>query len=133
MCYFLHSGREGTIYFDTTPVADVRGDTDGDYETTFAIPLGASPGPHTVSLRFANGGEIGAVDFVVSVTRSCAGDCNHDGVVTITELMTGVLIELGARSPDACPALICCEACPIPASIDCLVTAVTNALTGCPR
>jgi hypothetical protein len=33
----------------------------------------------------------------------CVGDCNHDGIVTIDELIRGVNIGLGTLPLDACP------------------------------
>ncbi len=60
----------------------------------------------------------------------CAGDCDGDGQVTITELITATGIALGSTHPDACrPAA--CGAPPV-VTVTCLVRAVATALTGCP-
>jgi photosystem II stability/assembly factor-like uncharacterized protein len=49
-CYGLHSGRGGEIYFDDTRLGAVRGDTGGDYEAGFVVPVDALPGRHVVRL-----------------------------------------------------------------------------------
>ncbi len=61
--------------------------------------------------------------------RTCPGDCNRDGQVTIDELLTGVSIVLGTGSVCAC--------IPFDAShdgavtVDEILTAVNEALEGC--
>ena len=64
----------------------------------------------------------------VATPSPCVGDCNGDGLITINELITGVLVELGDSPLDACPA-IDCEVDLL--SINCVVLAVDNALYGC--
>jgi hypothetical protein len=64
-----------------------------------------------------------------SETSCCVGDCNGDGVVTITELILSVNIELNGDRNDACPALDCNAG---PLLINCLIVAVSDALHGCP-
>jgi hypothetical protein len=59
----------------------------------------------------------------------CVGDCNGDHVVSINELITGVLIALGSNHLDACPAIACGGDL---VAIDCLIRAVNDALNGCP-
>ncbi|MGH3430967.1 MAG: hypothetical protein ACRDQZ_25915 [Mycobacteriales bacterium] len=49
--------------------------------------------------------------------------------MTISELITGVLVDLGVSPFDACPAINCDTGPPI--AISCLVLAVNNALNGC--
>lgn len=126
-CYFLHSGREGLIYFDAAPVADVRGDTEGEYETPFTVPAAASRGAHAVTLRFPDGSEIGATSF--EVTAACVGDCNGDAAVTVDELVTGLNVVLGRAAADACPAFACNGSAQV--TVNCLVTGVDNLLRGC--
>ncbi len=58
----------------------------------------------------------------------CVGDCDTSKVVTVDELITAVDIALGRTSPEACPAFNGARA----VSIADLVTAVANALHGCP-
>lgn len=48
VCYFLHSGRHADVYFDTTIVGAVTGDTLGAYQLTFAVPGDALPGWHRI-------------------------------------------------------------------------------------
>lgn len=49
-CYFIHSGQAGSIYFDSTLVGTVRGDTIGNYDLAFTVPSEAIPGFHQVRL-----------------------------------------------------------------------------------
>ena len=133
-CYFIHSGREATIYFDLEPVATVRGDTGGAYQTTFTVPATAAEGPHLVSLR-AGSSQYGAVTFDVvpfcTGACVCTGDCDGDGAVRVEELIRMVIIALhGDTSGGACPDVV--EWCVGPAvDISCLVEAVNHALQGC--
>jgi hypothetical protein len=64
---------------------------------------------------------------------ACVGDCNGDGRVTVPELILGINIALGTTELSACSAF---EAMACPPSTVCiagLLTAVQNALTGCPN
>src|SRR5262249_4640873 len=61
----------------------------------------------------------------------CVGDCNHDGDVSIAELITGVNIALGVLALSACPEFDRNRDGKV--SIDELTTAVKNALMGCPK
>jgi hypothetical protein len=70
---------------------------------------------------------------------TCIGDCDGNGSVDVSDLITGVNIVLGALPLSACPAFKCLSDCgPGPIAItpvvdvSCLVQAVNNALTGCP-
>ena len=76
-----------------------------------------------------------------ALPRTCIGDCDDGGVVTIDELILGVNIALGSANFSACRAFDCnsdCHPGPAPvtpiASVDvaCLIRAVNNALDGCP-
>jgi hypothetical protein len=96
----VHSGREVTIYFDDLLAADVRGDTDGNYEASFKVPLTASVGPHVVSASLQ--GEIGKATF--TVIPRCIGDCGGSGAVSISDLILGVNIALGQQLVSACTA-----------------------------
>ena len=69
----------------------------------------------------------------VAVPRAdakCAGDCGADGVVTVSELITGVNIALGSAALDACPAFDSSGDGTV--AINELIAAVNAALTGCP-
>jgi hypothetical protein len=67
---------------------------------------------------------------VTPLAGVCAGDCNGDGQVTISELVLAVNIALGSRPVADC----------LPAdrnsngtvTIEELITAVNNALSDCP-
>ncbi len=60
---------------------------------------------------------------------SCAGDCDGGGTVTVDELLTGVNIALGVRSPSDCESFDSDRSGTV--TIDELLTAVNNALFGC--
>ena len=60
----------------------------------------------------------------------CAGDCNGDGSVVVSELVTAVRIALGIDGLERCAAADCRGAQTV--SVDCLVGAVGAALRGCP-
>lgn len=58
---------------------------------------------------------------------SCPGDCDGDGAVSISELISLLNIALGAQPCDVCP-----SACDLePISIDVVIAAVNSALSGC--
>lgn len=63
----------------------------------------------------------------------CVGDCNADSAVTVDEIVRMVNIALnGETSPSSCPGIAqWCDSVP-PVEINCVVTAVHNALNGCP-
>ncbi|HSP97579.1 MAG TPA: hypothetical protein VL049_10095 [Candidatus Dormibacteraeota bacterium] len=58
----------------------------------------------------------------------CVGDCDGDGAVAINELIVMINIALGNASADSCTAL--CSDNTV--DISCLISAVNDALGGCP-
>lgn len=60
----------------------------------------------------------------------CPGDCDHNGVVTVAELVTGINIALGSQPLSDCPAFDCNGTSSV--TVDCVVTAIDAALDGCP-
>lgn len=62
--------------------------------------------------------------------RSCVGNCNGDGEVTVDEIIKGVNIALGSLSIDACPSFDVNGNGEV--EINELIIAVNNALNGCP-
>lgn len=62
---------------------------------------------------------------------SCAGDCDNNGSVTISELVRGVNIALGNTAVEQCPAMDRNGNGAV--AINELVGAVGNALNGCPE
>ncbi len=65
-----------------------------------------------------------------SVTPAvCVGDCNHDGAVTVDELVTGVNMALGGLPLDQCPVFDADGNGEV--TIDEILRAVNNALNGC--
>lgn len=69
-----------------------------------------------------------ARDPLPSAARTCGGDCDGDGAVTVNEVVTAVTIVLGGGSLDACPAILTGGGRPGVAE---LVAAVGNALCAC--
>jgi len=68
----------------------------------------------------------GITVIVVDWPRPCPGDCDGDHSVTVDELITGVAIAMDQIPADACGALL------EPVNVASVVTAVSNALYGCP-
>jgi hypothetical protein len=64
-----------------------------------------------------------------SPTPPCAGDCNRDDRVTISELVLGTSIALGSADLSTCSEFDCRATASVP--IDCLTRAVRAALHGC--
>src|SRR5215468_2793082 len=60
---------------------------------------------------------------------SCVGDCDGDGSVIISELITMVTIALGSADASACPGAHCENDV---LDVACIVRAVQPALFGCP-
>ena len=63
-------------------------------------------------------------------SSACVGDCNHDGAVTVDELVTGINIVLGAVPLSTCATFD--TAADGQVSVDEIVIAVNHALDGCP-
>jgi hypothetical protein len=128
-CYPIHSGRSGFIFFDDILVAEVRGDTPGDYSASFQIPVDTAIGVHRLSMRYSKDvpSDIVSVPFVV--LPFCRGDCDGDGVVTVSELIRGVAIALGRLPLSACADLDVDGGGTI--DIDELILAVADAQSGC--
>jgi len=61
---------------------------------------------------------------------ACVGDCEHDGAVTIDEIITGVNIALENLTVNACPAFDANRDGAV--TINEIITAVNNALNACP-
>jgi len=59
----------------------------------------------------------------------CTGDCRLDGAVTVDDLVAGVAVALGTRPLDVCPSFGTGQ--DHRATIDELIAAVRNALSGC--
>lgn len=66
----------------------------------------------------------------VAVGVVCDGDCGGDGKITVDELVNGINIILGTKSPEACLSLDAGRNGAV--EINELVGAVTRALHGCP-
>src|SRR5260221_9289588 len=75
----------------------------------------------------------GALAVLVAVasparSQTCVGDCDQNGVVTITDLLLGVNIVLGEKPVSACPAFENSEG---KVDMPQLIKGVNNALEGC--
>lgn len=110
------------------------------YTCAARIAATALPGtyPLTNNLTLAFGADAKPLDHVsgtdgaVTVSligRPCVGDCNHDGIVTIDELIAGVTVALGNQAPTDCPAMDANGDGTI--TIDEIIAAVGNALGAC--
>jgi hypothetical protein len=62
---------------------------------------------------------------------SCVGDCNHDGEVTVDELVKGVNIALEQADLETCPSFDVDHSGTV--TINELIIAVNNLLTACPQ
>jgi hypothetical protein len=71
-----------------------------------------------------------AVASATATPPACIGDCNGNMRVTIDELLRGVRISLGEGPVSLCPAVDRNGSGEV--TVDELVTAVDNALRGCP-
>ncbi len=61
--------------------------------------------------------------------RPCVSDCNHDGVVTVDEVITSLVIALEIRSVDACPSSDVNRDSTV--TIDEVIAATNSVLSGC--
>lgn len=122
-CGALGGSEPVTVYFDDELVASVTTGPFGNFTADFAVPRLATAGPHRVRVFTEPDAEIASSQVVV--TDACGGDCNRDGAVTIDEVLRGVALALGTG------ALPCPAYGAAPVTIDLLVGAVNNALSGC--
>src|SRR5262245_30895555 len=65
-----------------------------------------------------------------AVTTACTGDCDHDGQVSIAELMTGVGLVIDPASTGTCPAFDADRSGAV--LVYEVIAAVRNALDSCP-
>lgn len=111
-------------------------------EWVFDVLADAAPGvfPLALTLNQASNGPLnvplalsaGTLTIAAVVSpAACRGDCDEDGVVSVSELIRGVNVALGMSPASTCP--------PMDRNgdqvvmIDELVEATTNALTRCPE
>jgi len=127
-CYFVHSGRRGTVYFDNTQVGTVVGDTAGSYRGTLTIPSDAAVGTHLIHIASPRDFATASFD-VVPLAATCVGDCNGDATVGIDDLLQAVSVAFGDAAPSSCASVDANGDGTV--SIDELLTAVQRALDGC--
>jgi hypothetical protein len=123
-----------------TPVGDIPVRVFGDIDGSAAKPqFGAflSVGDQAAIDQTGDDEDRSQVEFAdgtvgVVVITGCTGDCDQSGVVDVSELVMGINIALDQAALSQCIAL---ETTPTDGvvAIDELVTAVNNALTGCPE
>lgn len=68
--------------------------------------------------------------FVPLPAIACVGDCETRGVVTVSDIVRGISIALGEAEPATCDAMDVTGDGQV--TIDEILTALTNALQGCP-
>jgi len=73
--------------------------------------------------------DVSQVAITGTAVQSCVGDCNNSSDVTVAEVVTMVNITLGSGDPSTCPAG---DADDNGVQITEIITAVNNALGGCP-
>jgi len=127
-CYFVHSGRRGTVYFDSTQVGTVVGDTAGNYSGTLSIPTDAVVGTHQIHIVSPRDIATGSFE-VTTPPATCAGDCNGDAVVSIDDLLQAVTVAFGDAPPSSCASVDVNGDGTV--SINELLGAVRRALDGC--
>jgi hypothetical protein len=127
-CYFVHSGRRGTVYFDNTQVGTIVGDTLGNYSGTLSVPGDAAIGTHLIHVVSPR--DIAASSFeVTALPTTCAGDCNGDATVSIDDLLQAVSVAFGDAAPSNCTSVDVNGDGMV--SINELLGAVQRALDGC--
>jgi hypothetical protein len=106
-------------------------------EITFTLRFDAAAAGYTYLVDAAATDDAGdGQDFytvgTVSVASplSCSGDCSHDGMVSVDELVTGVSIALGAADASRCPDIDLDGNGTV--EVNEIVAAIDEALEGCP-
>lgn len=104
------------------------------YRCTVAVDGAAPLGEHPVAIRNAAGADDAGADLSAlgrggSIEVICAGDCNGDGRVAISELLRGVNISLASAPASVCPVFDADGSGDI--AINEIVQAVSSALRGC--
>ena len=103
------------VGFRESDVAEFEG-AETESETHHGhLPLQANPIPHVN---------------IVDTPSTCVGDCTNEDQVTIDELLTLVIIALGEADISTCSAGIASGVAEV--TVDQILTAVNNALSGCP-
>ena len=127
-CSLVRSGRRGTVYFDSTQMGTVVGDTAGNYSGTLSIPSDAAIGSHLIHV--ASPRDIAASSFEVTAPpATCAGDCNGDALVSIDDLLQAVSVAFGDAPRNSCASVDADGNGAV--SINELLAAVQHALDGC--
>jgi hypothetical protein len=127
-CYLVHSGRSGTVYFDSTKVGTAVGDTAGNYSGTLSIPSDAAVGTHLIHV--ASPRDIAASSFEVTPPPAgCTGDCNSDAQVSLDDLLQAVTVAFGDAPVGSCASVDANGDGTV--SINELLSAVQRALDGC--
>jgi hypothetical protein len=122
------TGTDGTLY-SFTDSTGINGTVSGTATTLVTAPSNQA-------FRGVALAPVGAVTPTPTATATpnltpipCMGDCNHDGTITVDELLTGVNIALSTVPLDQCPEFDCDHTQSV--TIDCLILAVNEMLDGC--
>jgi hypothetical protein len=118
----------------------IPGVGDGTFDRAVAFSVGAAPravavgdldldGEPDVTTADFDSDDIAIVLNLGGTAGDCPGDCNRDGMVSISELITGVNIALGSRPVADCSALDRDGGGTV--SVAELIAAVNRALSGC--
>jgi hypothetical protein len=104
------------------------------YECAVQVDADAEPGTHVLRNRNAAAADAAGADLATAahdgaVTVVCAGDCNGDGLVGISELLRGVNISLANSALDSCPLFDLDRSGDV--AISEIILAVGSALAGC--
>jgi len=98
---------------------------------TLTVTVTATPSAQSTASDTATATDTATASPSATPTQPvCVGDCNHNLAVTVDELLRGVRISLGEGPLSLCPAMDRNGSGEV--TVDELVTAVDNALTGCP-
>jgi hypothetical protein len=104
------------------------GGLNGTPSPTPIIPTESATPTHT-NTRTPTASATGTTTRTTVTQPPCIGDCSGIGVVTISDLITGVNMSLGVVGPDHCPAFDRNQDERV--TIEELIAAVRNALAGC--
>ncbi|HVN86323.1 MAG TPA: hypothetical protein VMW17_15930 [Candidatus Binatia bacterium] len=92
------------------------------------VPASPTPTP-TATIPPTNTRPPTATPTVNLTPIACVGDCDHNGKISVDELVTGVNLALATLTLDHCPEFDCNHDEHV--TVDCLVKAVQGAVNGC--
>lgn len=128
-------------------VSTARAQTASGYDLTWST-IDAGGGTFSAGSGFTVGGTIGQPDAgthsgagfmliggfwaaLAELPPPCVGDCDHNGKVTVNEIIAGVNIALGSLTLDHCPSFDVTNDSMV--KINEIIIAVNNAVGSCPQ